>query len=778
MRRPAVRHRLRRLTGALVASAIGIAVLATAPADAVEAPGVPVTEARKLLVDDARQRVYVSGDDKVLVYDFAGNLLRQLTGHPGAAGMAILGSTLYVAESSAGTIGRIGLGTVETNGTALLTGLPNPREVIVANGSLWTTTGQCDRFQVALVRIDPSTGATTIYGAPFAALTCPVLAARGTDLVIAETHGSPATLLHVSLATEPPTLVATVSNQSGLADNLADVDLSDDGTTLYTASAYPYAGVAWNLATMQDTGRRFQTGPYPTAVDETSAHGGHLVMGVTANGSGTIQLFDRVGGLPVWTLDRGDLVLSDGLQFSADGTRVFALSMRRDRTVDLSIIDVDAPGSTPTTLPVPTTTTAPTTTTTTASTTTVPGTTTPPTTAPPTTAPTTTVPPANHDGELHPIDPARVFDSRGGAPISGTRRVQVAGRGGVPATGVRAVALNVTVTDPRSEGYLSVYPAGGAVPNASNLNYRTGQTVPNMVIVGTGAGGQVELLASTPTHVIVDVVGWFGDTTAAPGGRFHSILPARWFDTRVDPRGDGSVRPLGPAGSVFTSFTGGQRVDAAHVAAVALNVTATGTTADSYLTVAPAGTTPNTSSLNWPAGATVPNAVVTKVSADTGRVAFTNATGSVDVLADVFGLWDDGTSPTSTPGSRFVPVTPVRVADTRTGYLAAGSLLESLTHVPAGGLVSFSLETIVPSGATAAVVNITAVGPRAAGFLSAFPLGEAVEEGMLTSVVNFVPGDVRPNLAIVPIGLLREIVVANGSLGALDIVVDVSGYFA
>jgi hypothetical protein len=88
--------------------------------------------------------------------------------------------------------------------------------------------------------------------------------------------------------------------------------------------------------------------------------------------------------------------------------------------------------------------------------------------------------------------------------------LQVTGRGGVPATGVSAVVLNVTVTEPTAPSFLTAWPAGLALPLAANLNYLAGQTVPNLVTVKVGAGGQVSLYnAAGSTHIVVDVAGWY-----------------------------------------------------------------------------------------------------------------------------------------------------------------------------------------------------------------------------------------------------------------------------
>ena len=73
----------------------------------------------------------------------------------------------------------------------------------------------------------------------------------------------------------------------------------------------------------------------------------------------------------------------------------------------------------------------------------------------------------------------------------------------------RSVVLNVIATDPDAPGFLTVYPGGAPRPFTSNLNYLTGQTIPNAVIVGLGPTGTVDIFTQRTSHVVVDVVGYF-----------------------------------------------------------------------------------------------------------------------------------------------------------------------------------------------------------------------------------------------------------------------------
>ena len=77
-------------------------------------------------------------------------------------------------------------------------------------------------------------------------------------------------------------------------------------------------------------------------------------------------------------------------------------------------------------------------------------------------------------GELVPVLPYRMLDTRSGlgAPAArplgpgGTLDLQLTQRGPIPAQGVAAVVLNVTVTEPTSGGYLTIYPTGTQRPTA------------------------------------------------------------------------------------------------------------------------------------------------------------------------------------------------------------------------------------------------------------------------------------------------------------------------
>ncbi|GAA1500860.1 hypothetical protein GCM10009760_63060 [Kitasatospora kazusensis] len=260
------------------------------------------------------------------------------------------------------------------------------------------------------------------------------------------------------------------------------------------------------------------------------------------------------------------------------------------------------------------------------------------------------------------IDPLRALDTRTGTPgtlaARGTTTLNLCARGGLPAKAT-AAALNVTVTGPGTSGFVSVYPHGQAWPGTSNLNFTASETIPNMVDASLGNGCSVDIFngSNAPVALIVDTMGYFTpDTTGqTTDGVLVTGRPERLIDTRTD------RTPPKPV-SGYTSISGwGLRPGDWGIGSLLLNVTATGATADSYVTVfpdaAPANSPPDgtglpmSSNLNFTRGETIPNMVNATVGAD-GYVDFYNHAGDVHLVVDLFGYYtrsSTGVPPNAAP---------------------------------------------------------------------------------------------------------------------------------
>ena len=343
--------------------------------------------------------------------------------------------------------------------------------------------------------------------------------------------------------------------------------------------------------------------------------------------------------------------------------------------------------------------------------------------------------------------------------------LQVGGRGGVPIDAA-AVVLNVTVTGAQGSGFITVFPCGEALPTASNLNFVTGDTVPNAVIVKLGAGGKVCLFAAeSATHLIADTNGYF-----PAGSGFAPLTPGRLMDSREGQSTvDGQFAGIGvrAANSVTELQVGGRGGVPIDAAAVVLNVTVTGAQGSGFITVFPCGEAlPTASNLNFVTGDTVPNAVIVKLGAG-GKVCLFAAESATHLIADTNGYFP--------AGSGFAPLTPGRLMDSREGQSTVDGLFagigvraaNSVTELQVGGRGG------VPVDAAAVVLNVTVTGAQGSGFITVFPCGEALPTA---SNLNFVTGDTVPNAVIVKLGAGGKVCLFAAE-SATHLIADTNGYF-
>ncbi|MGE0878786.1 MAG: FG-GAP repeat domain-containing protein [Acidimicrobiia bacterium] len=363
------------------------------------------------------------------------------------------------------------------------------------------------------------------------------------------------------------------------------------------------------------------------------------------------------------------------------------------------------------------------------------------------------------------LAPSRVLDSRaatggwnGPLGASSPRQLAITGAGkAVPADAV-AVVLNVTVTEATAGSYLSVYPAGTATPTASNINFEPRSTVANLVVAKLGANGGVAFFNGYGSvHVVADLVGYFAATSTS---RYNATSPTRVLDTRT---GTGFAGAL-TAGTDRTLALGNTDLVPSTATAVAVNLTVTGPSAGSYVTLYPHGdAVPPSSSINFGAGQTVANLAIAKLGADRSLSFHTHA-GAVHVVVDLVGYFD------ASHGDRFVPLAPTRHLDSRepslgwTGRLQAGShrSLHLRGHHGIG------------TGASAVIANATITASSDDSYLTVYPAAGA---GSDTSTVNFRRGTTVANLTIARVGFGGQAAFAVGH-GSTHVVFDVVGYFA
>jgi hypothetical protein len=283
------------------------------------------------------------------------------------------------------------------------------------------------------------------------------------------------------------------------------------------------------------------------------------------------------------------------------------------------------------------------------------------------------------------------------------------------------------------------------------------------------------------------VLGTTAITSAAPGslpcptgascglGYVALASPTRIADTRTV-AGGGSTNPynghtLSAGGSLAITVPAG--VAPAAATAIVVNITAVNPTNAGYLSVFPGTTVPNpiTANIDFAAGQTVGNEVTIGLDASQVFSVYYGPAGSgkADFAADVMGYYE----PQATGGAFYVPVTPTRLYDSRTGSGQPGAG----TTLTNGGsdkvTVAGSPGNPVPASATAVVLNVAITNATASSFMYAYPAGGSAP---FVANQNFTAGETLSAQVIVGVGAAGQVTIANHT-GNVDIVVDVNGYY-
>lgn len=246
-----------------------------------------------------------------------------------------------------------------------------------------------------------------------------------------------------------------------------------------------------------------------------------------------------------------------------------------------------------------------------------------------------------------------------------------------------------------------------------------------------------------------------------------SVAPARLVDTR---RGyatvDGLHAGIGRlAAGEEIEFAFGLRaglpVDAK---ALMLNVSVVSPASDGFVTVFPCGQgRPLAASMTFGANQTLSNGVVAKPGAQ-GKICVFSMS-SADIVIDVNGY---------VPATSAVEsVVPARLADTRPRTSTVDGLLAGWGFLSPGQTLEVPTwrRGDVPYGARAVLLNVTAVDPVKAGYLTVFPCGQPLP---LAANLTYSAGQTISNSVLAKVGASGKVCIY--SMAMTDVVVDVNGF--
>lgn len=235
----------------------------------------------------------------------------------------------------------------------------------------------------------------------------------------------------------------------------------------------------------------------------------------------------------------------------------------------------------------------------------------------------------------------------------------------------------------------------------------------------------------------------------AAAALFQPVTPVRLVDTR---NGTGTARePLG-AGCTLVVDPGAP----AEATSVVLNVTAVRPAASAPVTVYACGTPrPTISNLQAVAGRVVASTAVVRVGAD-GTVCI-HSSQSMELVVDLFGHY----SPTA--GSKYQPITTLRLFDSRNGAKVATGTTLRVKAVRTGG---------APAGAAAGAFTLHASDASSNGFVTVFP---CTATRPMASSLNATAGVNITNHLQVALNASGEVCIYVAA--AMHITLDMSGWF-
>jgi hypothetical protein len=373
-----------------------------------------------------------------------------------------------------------------------------------------------------------------------------------------------------------------------------------------------------------------------------------------------------------------------------------------------------------------------------------------------------------------PITPVRLLDTRAANGLTGKLTAntpatfQIAGRLGIPADAT-AVTGNLTVVNSSSSWAVYLGPDPVANPSTSTINFASGEIAANGLTVALSGSGSLSATfisnAGNTTDLVFDVTGYFTTVGDTKGDTYHPTAPARLLDTRVNNGLSGKIRANTPA----TFAVAGRGGVPGNAKAVTGNVTVVNSSFSWAVYLGPDPiASPTTSTINFNPGEIKANSLTVALSA-TGTLSatFLSTPGNTtDLVFDVTGYYTADAT-----GSKFVPLPPSRLLDTRVANGFSGKL-------PANTPASFLIigRACVPVGATAVTGNVTVVNETSSWAVFVGPLPTATPS---TSTINFKAGDIRANGLTVALGVggILSATYISTAGNTTDLVFDMTGYF-
>ncbi|WTI37795.1 Ig-like domain repeat protein [Streptomyces sp. NBC_00589] len=338
-------------------AALAIGTAGTAAADS--SKSLPVKSSADIVVDGVHQHVFVSdpSNGKIVVTDYAGTVVKQITSLPGVIGMELSAdsNTLYAAVRDADAVVAIDT-TTQTESARYATGDGHyPQSVALAGGKLWFGYGASGGGNIGSLDLSGEQPVVTLdqdpnvfwYNAPM------LDAAPGSNLLVG---GESDRLGVYDVSSGTATRTAT-GNGSG---SFGELQVTPDAQHVVVASGSPYYHQVFKTSDLTADGK-YASDAYPNSV--AIAPDGAVAAGIDGSYEPDVYVYRPGTTTSVRDYDfpntgqtsGSDLLATSGLAWAPDDSRLFAVTSNSEGVYSLRVltdptkaataITVDAPAT-------------------------------------------------------------------------------------------------------------------------------------------------------------------------------------------------------------------------------------------------------------------------------------------------------------------------------------------------------------------------------------------------------------------------------------------------
>jgi YVTN family beta-propeller protein len=333
--------------------AVIAASTAISPSTAFAATSLPLPGYGDIAVDEAHQQVFISGGptaNTVLVTNFSGQVTKTIDNEPGAAGLELSadGTKLYTALSAGDGLSVIDTTTLAETARYSTGAQTCPTHLARTGTLIWYGYGCEGTFTGKIGKLDTAAATPVPAGnlqgnARFQR--APLLAATGTDtgpLVAGQLALSSSM---VQTYTVQAGALTPVANGDVVGASLTDLDITPDGTTLFSAAGSRDRVDALSPTDLSRRGA-YSVRPRPDAVS-LNADNTYLATGAITGDNNDVLVYKLGASVPAKTitLGTGDVVAPRGLAWAANQNRLFVISLHDNQPAPSLTVATAATGT-------------------------------------------------------------------------------------------------------------------------------------------------------------------------------------------------------------------------------------------------------------------------------------------------------------------------------------------------------------------------------------------------------------------------------------------------